>query len=135
MLKKSWSGGSVAGGTTLISADTAIHGDVRFRGNLDVEGHVLGNILAEPGADAMVRVVDGALVKGDIRAPLVLVNGLVEGDVYASSQLELAPRGRVDGDVYYAMVEMAAGAEVNGGLNHVPVGELERAALEALGDS
>lgn len=131
MLKKPWSGGSVTGGTTLISADTEIHGVVRFRGNLDVEGRVVGAILAEPGVAAMVRVVDGACVQGDIRAPLVLVNGLVEGDVYASSQLELAPRGRVQGDVYYAMVEMSAGSEVNGSLTHVPGDELARTAAAA----
>ncbi len=127
-MKKRWSGASVAGGTTLISADTVIHGEVRFRGNLDVEGRVCGDILSEPGADAMVRVVDGARVEGDIRAPLVLINGLVEGDVYASSQLELAPRARVEGDVYYALVEMSAGAEVNGSLTHEAAQELEQAA-------
>lgn len=132
MLKKPWSGGSVAGATTLISAETTILGEVRFSGNLDVEGRVRGDILAEPGCDAMIRVVDGACVEGDIRAPLVLVNGLVEGDVYASSQLELAPRGRVEGDVYYAMVEMAVGSEVNGSLTHVPAEELAQAAAKAL---
>ena len=133
MLEKSWSGGSVAGGTTLISADTAIHGEVRFRGNLDVEGHVHGDILAEPGCEAMVRVVDGACVEGDIHAPLVLVNGRVEGNVYASRQVELAPRGCVEGDVYYAMVEMTAGSEVNGSLTHLPGEALEQQALAAFG--
>ncbi|NND69092.1 MAG: polymer-forming cytoskeletal protein [Halioglobus sp.] len=135
MLKKSWTGGSVSGATTLISADTTILGEVRFSGNLDVEGRVRGDILAEPGADAMIRVVEGARVEGDIRAPLVLVNGLVEGDVYASSQLELAPKGRVEGDVYYAMVEMSVGSEVNGSLTHVPGDELEQAAAAVLDGS
>lgn len=127
-MKKRWSGGSVAGGTTLISADTVIRGEVRFKGNLDVEGRVCGDILSEPGTDAMVRVVDGACVEGDIRVPLVLINGLVEGDVYASNQLELAPRARVEGDVYYALVEMSVGAQVNGSLTHEAAQELERAA-------
>ena len=72
------------------------------------------------------KVVDGACVEGDIRAPLVLVNGRVEGDVYGSRQVELAPKACVEGDVYYAMVEMAAGAEVSGSLTHVPAEALAR---------
>ena len=67
-MKKRWSGSSVGGGTTLISSDTTIFGEVRFRGNLDVEGRVCGDIFAEPGFEAMVRVVDKACVEGDIRA-------------------------------------------------------------------
>ena len=37
---------SVSGGTTLISHETVVIGDVHFSGNLDVEGLVQGNIIA-----------------------------------------------------------------------------------------
>ena len=33
--------------------------------------------------------------------------------------MERAPKARVSGNVYYTLVEMAVGAEVNGSLKHV----------------
>ena len=51
--------------------------------------------------------------------PSVIVNGLVTGDIYSSKHLELASKSRVQGNVFYTMVEMAAGAEVNGSLTHM----------------
>ena len=110
---------SVAGGTTLISGETTVIGDVHFSGTLDVEGLVRGSIVAQPDKEALVRVIGKGRVEGEIRAPNVVINSVVEGDVHSSGQLELAARGRVTGNVYYNTVEMAAGAEVNGGLTHV----------------
>ena len=110
---------SVPGGTTLISPDTVIVGDVHFCGNLDVEGLVQGNIVAQPGKDALLRVVGKGRVEGEIRVPSVIINGEVQGSVYATKHLELAPKSRVQGSVFYNQVEMAAGAEVNGSLTHL----------------
>ena len=38
-----------SGGTTLISRDTVVVGDLHFTGSLDVEGLVQGNIIARDG--------------------------------------------------------------------------------------
>jgi cytoskeletal protein CcmA (bactofilin family) len=46
------------------------------------------------------------------------VNGKVEGDVHSSERLVLSEQAVIDGDVYYNLIEMAAGAKVNGGLRH-----------------
>jgi cytoskeletal protein CcmA (bactofilin family) len=110
---------SVSGGTTLISHDTVIVGDVHFSGNLDIEGLVQGNIIAQAGREALLRVVGKGRIEGDIRVPCVIVNGMVAGNVYSSKHLELASKSRVQGNVFYSRVEMAAGAEVNGSLTHV----------------
>jgi cytoskeletal protein CcmA (bactofilin family) len=48
----------------------------------------------------------------------VVVNGTVIGDVHASGHVELASEARIHGNVYYALIEMAMGAEVNGNLVH-----------------
>jgi cytoskeletal protein CcmA (bactofilin family) len=115
-------GPSVSGSTTLVSSDTVIIGDVRFCGNLDIEGLVQGNIIAQPDKEALVRVVGKGRVEGEIRAPNIVINGEVEGDVYSTKQLELASKGQVQGNVYYTQVEMAAGSEVNGNLTHIAPG-------------
>ncbi|MEM1113409.1 MAG: polymer-forming cytoskeletal protein [Pseudomonadota bacterium] len=120
MLGSKKAGGGSAG-TTLVATDTTVVGDIHFKGSLDVEGVVQGDILSRPDAPGLVRVIDGGRVEGEIRAPSIVINGQVEGDVYAGEHLELAPRARVNGDVYYKLVEMAAGAEVNGALRHQPL--------------
>ena len=119
MLGNKKSGFGISGGTTLISQDTVIVGDIHFSGNLDVEGLVQGNIVALPDKEAQVRVVHGGRVEGEIRVPSIVINGSVEGDVISSKHLELATKGRVHGNVFYTLVEMAAGSEVNGALKHI----------------
>ena len=110
---------SVSGATTLISRDTVVVGDLHFTGSLDVEGLVQGNIIAKEGKDALVRVVEKGCVEGEIRSPSVLINGTVKGDVHSSLHLELASKGCVEGNVFYTLLEMAAGSEVNGSLTHM----------------
>lgn len=109
---------TASGRTTLISPGTVIKGDITFSGNLDIEGEVSGCIAAEPGQDAILRVVEGGKVAGEVRVPHAMINGKVEGDIHATERLELAERSVVDGDVYYNLIEMAVGAKVNGGLRH-----------------
>ena len=126
MLGNKKSGFGAGGSTTLVARDTTVVGDVHFSGNLDIEGVVQGNIFAEEGKDALVRIIDKGRVQGEIRAPSVVVNGVVEGDVYSSKHLELASKGRVHGNVHYTLLEMAAGSEVNGSLTHVNATEGKR---------
>ena len=119
MLNRRESASSVgsAGGTTLISSDTTVKGDITFTGQLDIEGSVVGSIQAA-ATDAVLRVVAGGRVSGEIKVPHATINGNVEGDIHTSERLELAELAEIDGDVYYNLVEMAVGAKVNGGLRH-----------------
>jgi len=109
---------SASGRTTLISPGTTVKGDITFTGHLDIEGAVMGSIQAEPGQEAILRIVEGGKVSGEVKVPHAMINGKVEGDIHATERLELAERAVVDGDVYYNLIEMAVGAKVNGGLRH-----------------
>jgi len=55
-------------------------------------------------------------VHGDVCAPIVIVNGNIEGNVYSSKRVEMAANAVVCGDVHYQMIEMVKGAQINGGL-------------------
>ena len=44
------------------------------------------------------------------------------GDVYAAEHLELGARARVRGNLYYGLMEMAMGAQIEGRLCHVKDG-------------
>ena len=117
--------------TTLVSKNTEVVGDIKFCGSLDIEGVVRGNIIAQSGKDAVVRIVDKGRVEGEIRAPSVIINGEIQGDVYSTKHLELSSKARVRGNVHYTLVEMAIGAEVNGALKHTSESGAKEAAAEA----
>ena len=107
-------GGFASGGTTLLSKSTEIVGDIHFSGNLEVEGVVRGNIVADN--DARVRVMAKGLVEGEITAPNIVINGRVLGNVHSTKHLELAANAVVEGNVHYKLIEMVKGAQVNGNL-------------------
>ncbi|ARN74427.1 bactofilin family protein [Oceanicoccus sagamiensis] len=102
--------------TTLISKDSEIIGDIKFSGDLEVQGLVRGNIHASSDNKATVRIVEGGRVEGEIHAPKVIVNGHVKGDVHCSDHVELAAKANVDGNVHYNLIEMVKGAQLNGNL-------------------
>lgn len=101
---------------TLISRATKVIGDLHFTGELQLEGKVTGNIIADDEKDAKVVIADTGMVEGEVRAPVVIVNGKVIGNIYSSKHLELAAKGNVTGTIYYQSIEMVKGAQVNGSM-------------------
>ena len=102
--------------TTLISKDAEIIGDIKFSGDLEIQGQVTGNIIAKDDAAAMIRIVEGGKIEGSIHAPKVIINGTLVGDVHASEHIELAAKANVQGNVHYSLIEMVKGSQVNGNL-------------------
>jgi len=105
---------------TLIGAGTRIIGDVHFSGGFHVDGHVKGNVDAPPDSGATLSVSDGGVVEGAVAVPNVVLNGTVKGDILAHERVELGATARVSGNVYYGLIEMEMGAEINGKLIHEP---------------
>jgi cytoskeletal protein CcmA (bactofilin family) len=103
---------------TLIGAGTRIIGDVQFTGGFHVDGHIKGNVDAPPDSGATLSVSDGGVVEGSVAAPNVVLNGVVKGDILAHERVELGATAKVTGNVYYALIEMEMGAEINGKLIH-----------------
>lgn len=120
MFNKS-SEGSTSGGPahTLVSRSTEIVGDIHFSGELIIEGRVKGNIYAEDDSKALIRVAEKGAVEGEICVPSAIINGLVQGDVRSTTHVELAAKATVVGNVYYNLIEMVMGSEVNGNLMHI----------------
>ncbi len=105
-------------GATLIAANTLVRGDVEFSDQLFVNGRIEGDVLAGEETGATLIISEEGSVKGDIRVPFVVVNGGVEGNVFAGTRVELAAKAQVTGNVYYKLIEMQLGAMVEGQLVH-----------------
>ncbi len=103
---------------SLIGQNTRVQGDLSFQGGLHVDGTVKGNVCVSNQESAVLTVSEHGTIEGEVRVPYVVLNGVVLGDVHAREHIELAAKARVEGDVYYGLMEMAMGAEVNGKLVH-----------------
>ena len=104
--------------TTVIGKGTQIVGDLHFTGGLHIDGTIRGDVSASADDVATLTVSEEGKIEGEVRVAHILLNGTVIGDVYGSQRVELAEKACVTGTVYYNLLEMAMGAEVNGKLKH-----------------
>jgi len=109
---------------TLVGPQSQVNGDLIFSGGCHVDGTVKGNISAESESDSSLSVSEEGTVQGGVIVPYVVLHGIVRGDVVSGQRVELGPTARVIGDVYYNLIEMAIGAEINGKLVHQPAGKV-----------
>jgi len=109
---------------TIVGPNTEVNGDVKFDGWCHIDGTVNGNVTADPDSNSQLSISEDANVDGGVTVPNVRLNGIVRGDVFASQRVELGPTARVIGNVYYNLIEMAIGAEINGKLVHQPEGQV-----------
>lgn len=116
---------------TLVGQKTEVHGDIVFSGGLHVDGTIRGNVSASDEASSVLTLSEHGSIEGEVRVPNIVLNGSVVGDVHASARVELAAKARVTGNVYYNLIEMAMGAEVNGSLVHQSEGHRPQLVHEA----
>jgi len=110
---------------TIVGPNTEVNGDMQFEGWCHVDGTVNGNLTADPDSNSHLSVSEDASVDGGVTVPNVQLNGIVRGDVFANQRVKLGPTARVIGNVYYNLIEMAIGAEINGKLVHQPEGQVQ----------
>ncbi len=110
-------------GITLVATNCEMVGDVHFSDELIVNGTVKGNIYAQPGSKAVVKIHEKGRVRGEIRVPYVIVNGKVFGDIRSDKHIELSAKAEVKGNVYYHLIEMVKGSRVDGHLVHAQDGK------------
>ena len=109
---------------TLVGPNSRINGDLLFEGGGHIDGAVKGNVSANADSNSGLSISENAIVEGGVTVPYVVLNGIVRGDVFANQRVELGPTARVIGNVYYNLIEMAIGAEINGKLVHQPDGQV-----------
>jgi cytoskeletal protein CcmA (bactofilin family) len=121
--------------STVIGQGTVITGSVEFTGGLHLDGAVKGNMSGDGESRSTLTVSEQGTVEGDVRVENLILNGTIIGDVYANERVELAANARVSGTVYYRLLEMAMGAEVNGQLVHTEETEPRTLSQERSGEA
>ena len=74
---------------------TEIHGEVRFRDVLRVDGKITGKVISEKE----LVVGESGEVEADVEVGVLSVSGKVTGTIHVREKLEIHPTGRVLGDV------------------------------------
>lgn len=101
---------------SLIAQGSRIEGNLHFTEGLRIDGEVVGNTCASTDQPSILVISEAAVVQGEVRADHVIINGTVRGPVHARELLELQPKARIEGDVFYKALEMHQGATIAGQL-------------------
>ncbi len=92
----------------LVPAGAEFRGAVVFRGDLRLEGRVLGSVRG----CGHLQILETASVCGPVQADSLRVEGELEGEIEVSGLVELAPKSRLVGSLRAASLRLEEGAEL-----------------------
>jgi cytoskeletal protein CcmA (bactofilin family) len=95
---------------TVFGKDTQFFGDLVFKKSLQINGSFEGEI----SSGGFLVVGEGSVVKANISAKTVIVNGTVYGNIEAKEKLEIQPKGKVYGNIRTAKLKIADGVIFEG---------------------
>ena len=101
---------------TLLGRTANLNGDLEFSGGLHLDGRVNGNVRSNAEDGGALSVSESGFIEGRVEVTNIVMNGTVNGDMYARERLVLGGKARVNGNVYYGVIEMAPGAVITGKL-------------------
>ncbi len=103
---------------TVIGKDTILKGDIAFTDSFYLDGQINGNVIASKDKQSTLSVGRHGKITGNVRVINLILDGTIVGDVFATGVVQLAEHAHVSGSVYYHLLEMESGAEVNGKMIH-----------------
>jgi cytoskeletal protein CcmA (bactofilin family) len=99
---------------TLIGTGTRIEGRMVVNKSIRLDGTIEGSIESPAGTQVTVAIGLTGLVHGDVIAHRIIVNGQVNGNIYAREKCELLETSKVKGDIHYGLLGIEHGAEILG---------------------
>jgi len=93
---------------SILSTDLTITGNLRTTGDIQIEGTIEGDVHAH-----LLTVGEGAVVRGEIVADDVVVNGHVIGRV-RGLKVRLTSSAQVEGDIIHKTIAIESGAHFEG---------------------
>jgi cytoskeletal protein CcmA (bactofilin family) len=101
---------------TLIGKAARVQGDVAFEGGMHLDGHIFGGVRSDEAPDSSLTVSESGGVEGPVQVPNVILHGTIRGDIHATQRVVLGATARVEGNVFYGIIEMTLGAQIVGKL-------------------
>ncbi|HVP05279.1 MAG TPA: polymer-forming cytoskeletal protein [Dehalococcoidia bacterium] len=100
---------------SVVGAGTTWQGTLTSDGSVRLDGKVSGEVKAA----GTVHITEGAQVNAVVQAKYVVVAGTFDGQLYASSRLELLPSSRVKGSITTPQISVGEGAFIDGEIHMV----------------
>lgn len=95
---------------TIIGSSVKIEGKFSGRGNMVIEGKVVGSVKT----DGDIRITEGAALKASVEARSATVSGEIHGNIKIADHLQLTATARITGDVETKTITIESGAQLNG---------------------
>jgi cytoskeletal protein CcmA (bactofilin family) len=104
---------------TLIGKAARVRGDLEFAGGLHLDGTIIGNVRSDQAPASTLSVSQDGSIEGMVEVPNVRLDGTVKGDIHAHGRVILGATARVEGNLYYGVIEMTLGAQIMGKLTQL----------------
>jgi cytoskeletal protein CcmA (bactofilin family) len=101
---------------TLIGKAAKVHGDIDFSGGLHLDGRIIGAVRSDESRECTLWVSESGYIEGAVQVPNVVLNGTIHGDIHAIERVVLGATAKVEGNLYYGIIEMTLGAQIIGKL-------------------
>ena len=101
---------------TLIGKAARVQGDIEFEGGLHLDGRIVGGVRSDDSRDSTLSVSETGYIEGAVQVPNVVLNGTIRGDIHAIERVVLGATAKVEGNLYYGVIEMTLGAQIIGKL-------------------
>lgn len=113
--------------TTVVGADSRVHGELSSKGTIRIDGVLEGAIQAD-----WVIVGESGAIQGEVDARGTTVAGRVEGTIRAGELVEVTPKGRVHGEIFTSKLSIAEGGVFEGRSHMVTAKDAERSTVVPL---
>ncbi|MCI4644401.1 MAG: polymer-forming cytoskeletal protein [Hyphomonadaceae bacterium] len=97
---------------SLICADMKINGSVYSEGELQVDGHVEGDVTAQD-----ITIGASGTITGEVIAEVIKVKGTIKGSI-RGRKVELETGAKVEGDIVHTSLTIQANAVFEGQVKH-----------------
>jgi cytoskeletal protein CcmA (bactofilin family) len=99
---------------TVIGQSAVVVGNIVSQDQVQLKGHVVGNIDVNGSPNAQLSVLSKAHVEGDISAQQAVVDGVVTGNIASTGRVELHAGAQVKGNISYSTMAIEHGAQLYG---------------------
>jgi cytoskeletal protein CcmA (bactofilin family) len=111
---------------SILGSGCVIHGKLETRGNYQIVGQVLGDIVELENGNGIIWIDKNASVRGNITCTNIVLAGKVEGNVVASGTVEVCSGASISGDIESERLHVDPYARINGRLNSLDGDQLKK---------
>ena len=111
---------------TLIDKDNIIKGNYSYSGGIRLDGKIYGDLTVVEDSGGTLIMGEYSRIKGSVTVETAIIAGEVIGNVTCYDYLELQPSSIIKGNIEYNLIEIHAGAKINGELKQITKAQMNK---------